>query len=262
MAEVSQLNIIILRENKMRTVTIVIMLLALCSQAYALSFMGPPRAELDQGQYSIGLDYAFSEMDIEFSGNGLTGTQDDVETNMIFANLGYGIAPNLEAFLRLGASKTEFDDYSSDAEFAYGFGFKATFAQEGDLTWGGLFQMTWLNSDDTSTLFLEGHTITGKQEFDVYEIQLSVGPTYETEGLSIYGGPFLHLVNGDYDWSGTVTGPIVNGSGSFSFDVEEESVFGGYIGLTKELTSNSNIGVEFQFTGDAQAVGLRFVHRF
>jgi len=246
----------------MKVVITLIVLLAFCSQAYGLSFMGPPKAELEQGQYSLGLDYTFSDMDVEFSGNGLTGTQEDIETDMIFAVLGYGIAPNMEAFVRLGASKTEFDGYDSDTELGYGFGFKATFAQDGALTWGGLFQMTWLNSDDNSTLFLEGHTITGKQEFDAYEIQLSIGPTYEAEGLSVYGGPFLHLVNGDYDWRGTVTGPVVNGTGSFSFDIEEESVFGGYIGLTKELTSSSDIGVEFQYTGDAQAVGVRYVHRF
>lgn len=244
----------------MKKVAITIVVL-MCSQALGLSFMGPPKAELNQGQYSLGIDYTFSEMDIEASGLGVSWTE-EIETNMLFGKYSYGISDGWEGFARLGFANVEADDFDGDNEFAYGFGIKATFAQEGGLTWGGLFQMSWLNSKDTGTLFLEGHTITGKQEFDVYEIQIAVGPTYEIEGLAIYGGPFLHLVNGDYDWSGTVTGPIINGSGSFSLDVEEESVFGGYIGISKDLTENSNIGVEFQFTGDAQAIGARYVHRF
>ncbi len=77
--------------------------------------------------------------------------------------------------------------------------------QEGDLIWGGLFQISWFSSEDTGTLVSAGHTITGTQEIDAYQIQIAVGTTYEMEGLSIYGGPFLHFIGGDYDWSGTVT---------------------------------------------------------
>ena len=131
------------------------------SSALALAPMGPPMASLEQGQYSAGVDYSYSEMDIEVSGYGLTATQKDVETNMIFANLGYGIAPNVEAFLRLGVADAESEGFSGDTEFAYGFGIKGTFAQEGDLVWGGLFQMSWMTSEDIGALvkcqqFLKG----------------------------------------------------------------------------------------------------------
>ena len=250
-------------KKRMLLLGVVLMVAGLwSSSALALPPMGPPMASLEQGQFSAGVDYSFSEMDVEGSGHGLTATQKDVETNMIFANLGYGLAPNLESFVRLGASNTEFEDFSGDTEFAYGFGIKTTFAQEGDLTWGGLFQMSWLNSEDTGNVFFEGHTITGKQEFDAYEIQIAVGPTYKIEGLSIYGGPFLHLVSGNYDWSGTVTGPVVNGSGSFSLDVEQESEFGGYVGALFDLTENASCCVEFQLTGDASAICTGIVWRF
>ena len=247
----------------MKTVKfLALIILIWSSQAMALPPMGPPKADLEQGQYSVGLDYSFSEMDIEVSGYGLTVTQKGVESNMIFANLGYGIAPNLEAFVRLGAANAEFEGFSGDTEFAYGFGTKATFAQEGDLTWGGLFQMSWANSEDTGILILDGHTITGTQEIDFYEIQIAVGPTYKMEGFSIYGGPFLHIIDGKYDWSGTVTGPIVNGSGSFSLDVEQESEFGGFVGAQFDLAENTSCCVEYQLTGDAWAIGTGIVWRF
>jgi len=245
----------------MKTVKfLALIILIWSSQAMALPPMGPPKADLEQGQYSVGSDYSFSVMDIELSGYGLNVTQKDVDSNMIFANLGYGIAPNLEAFVRLGAANAEFEGFSGDTEFAYGFGTKATFAQEGDLTWGGLFQMSWANSEDTGTLILDGHTITGTQEIDFYEIQIAVGPTYKMEGFSIYGGPFLHIIDGKYDWNGTVTGPIVNGSGSFSLDVKQESELGLYIGALFDINENVSCSVEYQQASDAYGIctGLRW----
>ena len=232
------------------------------SAALALAPMGPPMASLQQGQYSAGVDYSYSEMDVEVSGFGLTVTQKDVETNMIFANLGYGVVPNLEVFVRLGAANADFQGFSGDTQFAYGFGTKATFAQAGNLTWGGLFQMSWLNSEDSGTLIIDGHTATGTAEIDAYEIQIAVGPTYEVQGCRIYGGPFLHFIGGDFDLSGTVTGPVVSGSGSFSFDVEQESEFGGFVGAQFDLAQNTSLCVEYQLTGDAWAIGTGIVWRF
>lgn len=236
-------------------------LILMCNQAFGLSFMGPTTTELNQGQSSFGLDYSFSDIDVKVSGYGASWTE-DIETNTVFSNLSYGITDNWEGFLRLGFATIEADDFDGDNEFAYGFGTKFTFAEQDAISWGALFQVGWLSSDDSGTIVAYGHTITGNQEIDVYEIQIAVGPTYEANGLTIYGGPFFHFVNGDYDWSGTVAGPVINGSGSFSLDIEEESVFGGYVGISKDLDENTNIGVEFQFTGDAQVVGVRYVHRF
>jgi len=231
------------------------------SSALALAPMGPPMASLEQGQFSAGVDYSFSEMDIEISGYGLTWTEKDIETNMIFANFGYGIAPNLEAFVRLGAANADFEGFSGDTQFAYGFGTKATFAQAGDLIWGGLFQMSWLNSEDSISTAIDGSTFTGTAEIDALEIQIAVGPTYKMDGLSIYGGPFLHYIDGDFDLSGTITGPL-DGSGSVSFDIEQESEFGGYIGALFDLAQNTSCYVEYQFTGDASAIGAGIVWRF
>lgn len=245
----------------MKNVAITTIVVLMCSQAHGLTFMGPPKAELEQGQYSLGIDYSFSDVDAEVSGYGVSWTE-DIKTNTLFFNLGYGIADGWEGFLRLGIADVEADDFNGDNEFVYGFGTKFTFSEQDAISWGTLLQIGWFSSNDSGTVITEGHTITGKQEIDVYEIQIAIGPTYEVDDLKIYGGPFLHFISGDYDWSGTVTGPVINGSGSFSWDIEEESVFGGYIGISKDLTENTNIGIEFQYTGDAQAIGVRYVLRF
>jgi hypothetical protein len=244
MANDSQLNIIICRENKMKTVTILLMLLALCNQAYGLSFMGPPKADLTQGQYSLGIDYTNGDMELELSGSGVTV---DVDADTIFTNLGYGITDEWDGFLRLGFVNVESGSFDGDYEFAYGFGTKFTFAEQGDLAWGGLFQMGWLSGEDT----VSGVDI----DFDAYEIQFAVGPTVDLGIVSIYGGPFLHFVDGEVE--GTIAG-----LGSATLDLEQESEFGGFIGISAELDQSSDIGIEFLFTGDADAVGVRYVKRF
>ncbi|MBW8038886.1 MAG: hypothetical protein FVQ85_02675 [Planctomycetes bacterium] len=74
-----------------KKVIVVLLVFAFCSvPSFGLSLMGPPKAGLEQGQHRIGVDYSYSETKLEFSGSGITATE-EIETNMLFANLGYGI---------------------------------------------------------------------------------------------------------------------------------------------------------------------------
>ncbi len=238
----------------MKNVVIAIVVL-MCSQAFGLSFMGPATTELNQGQSSFGFDYTFSKMDVEANWLGVSWTE-EIETNMLFGQYSYGLTDDWEGYLRLGFADVEADDFDGSAEFAYGFGTKFTFAKQDTISWGALFQIGWFEGDDTFSGFIPGvGFVTADQEIEAYEIQIAVGPTYEAEGLKIYGGPFFHFVDGDYDVD-------IAGISIGTIDIEEESIFGGYVGISKDLTDTSNIGVEFQFTGDAQAIGIRYVHRF
>lgn len=221
---------------------IVILVVVLCCSvpSFGLSFMGAPKAGLEQGQFGVGLNYTLGEMDLDFSVD--TG---EVETNMLFVDLGYGIMDQWEGFARLGFAKAEQDDIGFDGgnKFAYGFGTKVTITEQDAITWGGLFQMTWIEGDDT----ISGLDV----DFDAYEIQLAFGPTYELDSMRIYGGPFLHLVDGDLDVTGVLPGW---GAVSGSVDVEQESEIGGYVGAQFDLAENTTANVEFQFTGDAWAI--------
>lgn len=238
----------------MKKVVITIVVL-MCSQAFGLSFMGPATTELNQGQSNFGFDYTFSEMDLELSWLGVSWTE-EIETNMLFGKYSYGITDDWEGYFLLGFANVEADDFDSSAEFAYGFGTKVNLGNYNGMDWGALFQISWFEGDDTFSGFVPGiGFITADQEIKAYEIQIAVGPTYEANGLKIYGGPFFHFVDGDYDVD-------IAGISIGTIDIEEESIFGGYIGISKDLTENTNIGVEFQYTGDAQAVGVRYVFRF
>ncbi|MBW8039197.1 MAG: hypothetical protein FVQ85_04275 [Planctomycetes bacterium] len=230
-----------------KKVIVVLLVFAFCSlPSFGLSLMGPPKAGLAEGQSSIGVDYSYSETKLKFSGFGITAIE-EVETNMLFINLGYGITEQCEGFVRLGVADVKLEDFDGDSEFAYGFGTKVTFIDDENVSWGGLFQINWFQGDDN----FSGVNV----EIDAYEIQIAAGPTYEAENMRIYGGPFLHFVDGDgdADFFGYPLG---------SFDVEEESVFGGYIGAGFDIADDSYLNVEFQFTGDAWAVGVGLGKKF
>lgn len=215
--------------------TVITIIALMCSQAYCLTLMGPPMAELEQGQKSVGLNLSYSEMDLEESILGISIDIDEVESFAYLFNLGYGISDNLDAYLRLGLTDIEYEDFDGSSEFAYGFGMKFTISQQDSMTFGGLFQILWSEADDT---------ILGiKTEYEAYEIQIAVGPTYDMDGISIYGGPFLHFVDGEIEYAGVITS-----------DIEQESEFGGYVGLNAELTESANWQIELQFTGDAYAI--------
>jgi opacity protein-like surface antigen len=226
------------KRKRMLLLVVALMVAGLWSSAaWALRPMGPPVAGLEQSQMSVGFDFSWSEMNLETDG----GTTDDVESLAYLANLGYGIADNWEAFIRLGIAGVEIDDqdFSGDNQFAYGFGTKVTIAEGDPLTWGGLFQMDWTKSEDEGI------------EIDAYEIQIAAGPTYQMEGMCLYGGPFLHFVGGE-----------VKDTPGGDIDLKEESIFGGYVGVQFGIAENASCHVEYQITGDASAVGVGIVWRF
>jgi len=226
--------------------TVITIVVLMCSQAFGLTFMGPPMAKLEQGQKSVGFNLSYSEMDLEEKWEGGSETLKDVESSSYLANLGYGVSDGWDFFVRLGFTDIECDDFhfNGSPEFAYGFGTKVTFAQQNSMALGGLFQILWSESDDD----ILGIDV----EIDYYEIQLAVGPTFNFDGLSIYGGPFLHFVDGEI--KSTILGE--------KSDIEQESEIGGYIGIGATLSEDTDINLEYQFTGDAQAIGFRLVHRF
>ncbi len=213
--------------------------------------------------------------------------KEDVEIDMYLANLSYGVSDNLEVALLLGMADFEIGDdggFDGSSEFAYGFGVKATFYEEANLKLGALLQMTFSSADDSADdeeVFVpddEGPIVVPtKETFDIdyYQLKIAVGPSYElSEGISVYGGPFYHMVSGDYDLK--ETGDVsrdIEGEGQTltetlyysskdSGDIEEESSFGGYIGAQIDITENLPIVVEYQFTGDADIFGLNLLYRF
>jgi hypothetical protein len=254
------------------------------SAAFALDPMGPPTAGLQHGQFKAGVDYSHSIMDLELSngtwieyfdgvfwdeGEAVPFTLKNFRTNRAYASLGYGAAENCEAFLRVGGTNARFGDsiwedgerYDSSTDFAISSGIKATFFEDGNLKLGGLFQASWAQYDgilDASHLPAPDFVT-----INLAEIQIAVGATYTlTDHVSIYGGPFLHYVNGDLDdvFSREDGGGLL--TSEYYWEVNEGSVFGGYIGARVELAEDCSLNIEYQHTAAADAVGASLMWRF
>lgn len=280
-------------EKRIALLAFVLMVVGVSSSAvYALSPMGPPKALLGQDRWEIGIEYSHQAMDLDAVGkvkeiypefDDFTIVRkdkhniDDLKSNIIMGRAGYGINDSWDAFVRLGVADAKGDiehifpdnatpdmykGYDGSFGFGWGFGTRATFWQDDKLSWGGLFQITWLEPDGSS-ISLSGDTeFTGDAEIDIREVQIAIGPTWRVEdNIRIYGGPFLHFVNGDFDISGRTdlgTEILMETTG----DIEEESQFGGYVGAHLDVDQNTSCFIEFQLTGDAWGIGIGAARRF
>lgn len=249
-----------------------------CLPVLGLDFMGAPCADLQQGQYSIGFNYSYSDMDIDIKGSyfgnylgSVIELPEELKINKYYGVLGYGIRPNWDVYLLLGIPrlKTEIE-HSGHIEIScnplVGVGTKLTFSETPRYKLGGIFQLTYASDLDieksvalTVGESLVYHTVKGRLDF--MEIQIAAGPTYMlNECISVYGGPFLHFISGDFHRKEYFTG-----SGLISKatdDVREASWFGGYIGTQIKLIEKMPISVEWQHTAFADAVGASIVIKF
>ena len=264
--------------------------------AFALDTMGLPAAGLRQDEYRLGIDYSYSKMDLELSegkffdhifhfdyleSSGPLNTKilKDFTINRGYVNLGYGITDMSEVFLRVGGAAAEFEDslweggekFIGNMDFTVGGGLKATFYQDDTLKIGGLCQISWtqfdgiLKPDDWPTYDYPG---ADNIKIEITEIQIAIGPAYEIEeNVLIYGGPFYHYVNGALD--NIYTGLYIlenNPAGlmttEYSWAVEEDATYGGYIGTQMELDDGSTFNIEFQLTGVAYCIGTSIAWRF
>jgi hypothetical protein len=281
-------------EKRITLLTSVLIVVGVSSSVvYALPPMGPPRAILEQDQWDIGVDGSYQEMDVRSWGK-VTETQlvggapvlttygyaqyaiEDLESSMFLAKVGYGLSDNWDIFLRLGAADAEakivetqadggagsdYSGFDGSHGFAWGLGTRATFWREGDVSWGGLFQITWAEPDESDISDSSDSDFSGTAELDFWEIQAAVGPTWQSDDFRVYGGPFYHYVNGNVDITGQTLNPIsglvmtVDSSG----EIREESQFGGYAGAQWHMSKVASLGVEYQFTDDAWGVGISLI---
>lgn len=254
------------------------------SAAFALDPMGPPTADLRQGQLKEGIEYSYGTMDLKLddgtwiehldgvfydAGNANSLTLKNFKTNKAYFNLGYGIIDGLDAFLRLGGTTATFGDsiwedaekFDSHADFTVGCGIKATFYEDDKLKLGGLFQASWAEFD--GRLSAAHWAAADLVEMSITEIQVAVGPTYElADHISIYGGPFFHFVVGDLDdeFNEVSGGGLL--TSKYSWDFDESLNFGGYIGAKVDIDENLSFNIEYQQTESADALSAGLIWRF
>ena len=235
------------------------------SAALALAPMGPPVAGLSQGEYNAGFGYAFSKMKLGVSGpvNPTTGEAVlVVRSNMYYGCLGYGISDDWNIYGAAGVADADFNgegngtNFDGNRQFGFAVGTKKTLAENGKTKWGVLAQYSRGKSEDNmitsgGTLGNGAITVAGPApdvELTWHAIQLALGPTVQvSDNVSVYGGPFLHLVEGDLD---------IHASRS-EYRLRQLWELGGYIGTMIYCpASNASFVAEILFTRETLGLGV------
>jgi hypothetical protein len=248
---------------KMGNLFLCVVLVGLCcTTALALDPMGPPKAGLSEGQWSLGLDYSHSDMEIlrKVANWSDAKNTSDLTVDKIYANGGYGLSDNVTGFVRLGIGQVDSDRTASwtkwegdgDFGFIWGGGFKASVLEKDNVTWGIIGQIGRGDFSGDAKANVSGE----KEKYDIKmtEIQIAIGPTFElSNDIQIYGGPFLHFINGEYK-------DTKDDGDKLYKPIEEKSEIGGYIGAMMTVQEKADINLEFQTTSDAWAIagGLAF----
>ncbi|MBA7495854.1 hypothetical protein ES702_06450 [subsurface metagenome] len=222
----------------------------LISSAQAMTPIGPSVATLDDLQFAVGFGYSHSKGDIEISALGLKATAKDVEIDTYMANLALGISKDWEVQFDIGGSSFDYVDFSSTGDCAWGFGVKNTLWEKDKIKLGAAFTLHWYEASDSGVTL----GIPWEEKVRWREIQIAVGPSYKDDAVCLYGGPFLHFIDGD--------GDVTIGGIEFSGDIEQDSIFGGFIGGRLDLNDNISLGVEYQLTSSVQAIGASILWRF
>jgi len=247
-----------------------------CSASFALAPMGSPMAGPQQGQYGVGIGYAQSDMTLEVSGpdwnHGGEMVINDLQNNLYFICLGYGVSNDWELYGGIGMAGAEFPgdtgapDFEGDNGFAFGIGTKRTLVEDGDTKWGILGQYTRGKSEDSVRVPSIGESgyptwgngavdldVSGKAEakLEWYEVQVAIGPTVPlSEDVCIYGGPFLHFAEADLE--------LKDAEGyRCEHELEQKLELGAYIGTLISLGDpNASLMAEFLYTGNGWAWGV------
>ena len=267
-----------------RTIITSISLLLLTTTVFALDPLGPPMATPNKEQFIAGLEYLYSEMDLHADSLTVATPLGNlqfpsaelkaIKMNKFYLNILTMFDHNYDLFLRLGITDINPDKSKnqdnlagsigdSDSGFTFGGGLRTTLFQsaDGKEKWGLLAQLSFAQCDFANKTYLVNGSdvLISKTTLDMFDIQIAAGPTYQiSDKLSVYGGPFLHFVQGEIELSGKVNDTNVKDSS----EIEQLSKFGGFIGLSTDLAKNTKFNIEFQLTDDAQAAGFRFIHRF
>lgn len=279
-------------EKRMLVVAVITAVGVFSSAAIAGGPLGPPKAFVGHGKWLVDVEYAHEDIDLTSCGKGLffdwNGSDpiegritkfgiEDLESDMFFGSLAYGLCDTWDLYARLGAANAkdkleafgtalslpgESYDFSGSHGFAWGVGTRGTFCQWGSWTLGAVGQVTWVNpgDDDVSWSYESEGTVfdlRGDVEIDWRQFQVGLGVTYQADGWWVYGGPCWFFVNGELD---STIMEAQDGSPTYryeySHDLREESEFGGWVGAGCQLPKGMTCYAEGQLYDNGWVIGL------
>jgi hypothetical protein len=223
----------------------VILGLFLVTPALGLTYLGTPTTVLKTGEWTVGASYTKSEQDLELSG----GTDfDDLKEKSVLARVSVGLVDKrMEIFGLMGGADWEQDGTDMNGEFLVGLGTRITTNRGDGLDWGVVGQFTYFTREDHG--LVDG--VWTPFDLALFDIQIGMGPCWRPGQFTLYGGPMVHIVEGD-----------LNTDAAGDFDVHQKSWFGAYLGGGVEFDKHLSLSGEAQGTGDAWALAASLAWRF
>jgi len=274
------------------TILLGLLVAVMSVSAFGAGIIGTPTAELDQGQWNVGFNYTYIDMDLAktkvtssgalFDADGSlvdSGSEsfklaiNDVKIQRYYGTIGYGLTESWEAYVQLGIADVkarmksddpddEWRGFNFDNDFAWGWGTKYTFYEQDKVRWGASVQMNWLDTSWDSKETDEDFTSEEQFDYSTYDLIVAVGPTVDMGGWSLYGGPYYYMVSGDLDVDESEIWETGSETRKASGDLEEDSNFGGFVGAQFGLRENCNLTTELSLTGDGWAIGAGVCYAF
>jgi hypothetical protein len=207
-------------------------------------------ATAQPGKVDLSAGYFYSQDKWEsstFSGEG------KIKTNMYYGQIGYGVAPGWDIYLRAGVTDAKGDsnlDLSSNGKFFAGAGFHGRLFQyqPWNLSFGPVgnvgFYENWSGNVGFTDLKLKDH----------YSFDLGFGFQWKPmPELTVFGGPFYH-----YD---TAKLEVERGFFSDSAYIHTKKSFGPRLGVNVMLTKELYLQIEGQsreYISGGASIGYNF----
>jgi hypothetical protein len=263
----------------------------LVSVAPAGAPMGSPTAYVGAGNWGLGAEYGYGQMDLEASGTvaEVTGPldtswaqhfkMDNLKNNMAFGTIAYGLTDAWDIFARVGAADAKDTtvlapssiraeerqgDFDGSFGVAWGVGTRATLHQWGPWSLGGLVQFTWFRPGDSDFSiepdpWIPDESWAGRATLHYWQAQASLAAAFQANTWRFWAGPFVQYTQGDLDFSGTTSIAGLTGTINWSSTLEDAWRVGGYFGANWRVRDQLNLWMEGQIASDCWLVGVGLV---
>jgi len=256
-----------------KILTVLVVLVLLSSTAFAARF-GKPGANLEKGQWSLGVEYNYIEAELDLQvpesfililpPDRFQLGEEQAVFNQVLVRAGYGLLDTLEVFLKMGGTATDVSDVMLDGaanfnrdlegsmEFTIAGGLACTIIEEGNFRLGAVGSLTYFDTDDTC----EGPFPDLIQAIDanVFILEGALMASYQIDKLTPYAGVVMHVLDADaqYRMYTRFGGPIA----TVDVDVDQEDWLGLVFGASYEVAENVNVDVEITHVSEGAGVSI------
>ena len=243
---------------------VLVLVAGLSTSAFAERW-GKPGANLEKGQWSLGLEYSYMEAERDLSvpkalivAPGL-GDETQIQLNQLMVRVGYGLTEKVEAFIKMGGTSTDVTDVFIDPtftlndhmegnlDFTLAGGLKCTLLEEGDFRLGAIGQFEYRTLDDRHDAIYNQYI-----EGDVFKFEGALLASYEMGKITPYGGICMSISDADMTYHAYTPGltPVF----FLDIDADQEDWFGMVAGVNCEVMDNVRVGLELTLVSEGVGV--------